>query len=215
MVKGVIFDADGTLLDSMQIWHELGERYLAKHGVQAEPGLADILYPMTLEESSHYLKEKYALDASAAEIACDTVSMLREYYLKEVTLKPGVIELLDYLKKHNVPMIVATSSEKDILEKTFQRLQIAGYFCGMLTSTEVGCSKRDPTIYLEAAKKLGSKPEETVVFEDVLHGILAAKSAGFVTVAVADFSNKGDEAILRTNANYYINDFTEAALKII
>lgn len=83
MIKGIIFDADGTLPDSMHIWEEPGERYLAIKGIKAEDGLGQILYPMTLEQSSRYLKEKYSVDDSTDEIIKDILGLLTEFYQKE------------------------------------------------------------------------------------------------------------------------------------
>ena len=90
MLTGAIFDVDGTLLDSMHIWRGLGERYLRRKGITAEGGLADTLYPMSLEESSIYLKQRYSLTDSVEKIVSDTVAMIEEFYRDEVSLKPGV-----------------------------------------------------------------------------------------------------------------------------
>lgn len=215
MLKGVIFDADGTLLDSMRVWRELGKRYLNRKGIAADGGLADILYPMSLEESSVYLKRRYGLTDSVERIVADTLAMIEEFYLTEVSLKQGVASYLEELRKREIPMIIATSGSRDVLVRAFERLQIGNYFQGILTCSELGVSKREAAVYLSAAEKLGTKPRQTVVFEDVLHGVVSAKAAGFITVAVEDFSNERDRQKMREISDYSIRDFTDVVLKTI
>ncbi len=215
MLKGVIFDADGTLLDSMRVWRELGKRYLNRKGIAADGGLADILYPMSLEESSVYLKRRYGLTDSVERIIADTLAMIEEFYLTEVSLKQGVSSYLEELRKREIPMIIATAGNRDVLVRAFERLQIGNCFQGILTCSELGVSKREAAVYLSAAEKLGTKPEQTAVFEDVLHGVVSAKTAGFITVAVEDFSNEKDRQKMKGISDYCIRDFTDAVLKTI
>lgn len=215
MLEGAIFDADGTLLDSMRVWRELGERYLSKHGIKAEAGLADVLYPMSLEESGRYLKEIYRLPCDTKAIIAETIEMIRSFYLNEVALKAGVADYLRYLHGRNVPMIVATSNDKTLLRDVFDRLRIGRYFCDILTCSELNVGKREPTIYLRAAQKIGTPPQKTAVFEDVLQGVQSAKSSGFLTVAVDDYSNKSETERLRRAADYFIQDFTDPILATV
>lgn len=214
-MRGAIFDADGTLLDSMAIWRELGQRYLAARGIAAEAGLDDTLSPMSLRESSTYLKQRYHLPDCVEKISADTLAMIQAYYLDEVTLKPGAAAYLAHLRQRRVPMIIATSNDRALVQQTLQRLGAAHCFCGILTCGDLGSSKREPTIYLEAARQLGTRPEETIVFEDALHGILAAGSAGFYTAAVEDVSNLRDRAALCRAADLSITDFTDPLLNIL
>ena len=215
MLTGAVFDVDGTLLDSMHIWRGLGERYLHRNGIAAEEGLADKLYPMSLEESSVYLRQRYRLTDSIEKILSDTVALIAEFYRDEVSLKPGVVSYLNELRQQGIPMAIATSGNREILAKALARLQIKDYFQHILTCSDYGVSKRESAIYVAAAEKLGSKPAQTLVFEDVLHGILSARSAGFVTVAIEDFSNERDRELIRNNSDYYIVDFTDPVLRTI
>lgn len=213
MIKGAVFDADGTLLDSMHIWDELGERFLTLEGINPEPGLSNILYSMSLKESSAYIKQKYRLQQSESQITANILELIRSFYLHEVTLKSGVLSFLEFLRSHRIPMIVVTSNKRDILFGCFKRLGINGFFTDIVTCDDLNLSKREPTIYSEAANRLGFLPSECVVFEDVLYGISAAKSAGFLTVAVADFSNVSSQSELCAEANCFIKDFSDKKLK--
>lgn len=215
MLTGAIFDVDGTLFDSMHIWRQLGKRYLQQIGIEAEDGLADKLYPMSLEESSTYLKQRYNIADRVEKIVSDTVSMIEESYKREVSLKAGVYDYLEELRRREIPMIIATSGNRDILIKALDRLHIKDFFQDIITCSDLQVSKREATIYLLAAERICSKPEQTVVFEDVLHGIMSANSAGFVTVGVEDFSNKKDQAQIERESDYYIKDFDDPILKTI
>lgn len=211
----MIFDADGTLLDSMSIWNELGQRYLMKRNMKAESGLSEILYSMSLEESSRYLKENYCLPDNTEIIAAELIEMIHSFYMNEVTLKTGVADYLRYLHEQKIPMLVATSNDKALLHRAFVRLQIDGYFREILTCSELNTNKREPLIYLKAAEKMGTSPQETAVFEDVLYGIQSAKKAGFITVAVDDASNRAETEQLRRTADYFIRDFSDPILTTI
>lgn len=215
MLKGVIFDADGTLLNSMHIWNCLGKRYLKEYGIAADDKLEEILYPMSIEESSLYLKEHYRLNESVDTVAGQIVLMIRRLYSSEVSLKSGVLEYLRYLSSWKIPMIVVTSNDRMLLQAVFERLEICHFFCDVLSCSQLGASKREQRAYLAAADTIGTVPEHTVVFEDVIHGICAAKNAGFSTVAVEDDSNIRDKSILLETADFYIRDFTSPILKCI
>ncbi len=212
MLKGAIFDADGTLLDSMSIWEQLGARYLAAAGIAAKPELSAILAPMTLEESSRYLKAAYQLPDSVEQITAALVGLLRSFYRDEVALTPGAAEYLHRLRAQQIPMLVASSGDKALLRAAFARLQIDGYFLDILTCSELQTNKREPTIYRRAVQVLGTAPQETAVFEDALYAIQSARCAGLLTVAVADASNRAEAVRLRQTADYFIRDFTDPVL---
>lgn len=212
MVKGIIFDADGTLVDSMWMWENMGERYLESKHIKPEEKLFDVLYCKSLAESGEYIKEKYNIGDSAEKITEDMLGLIEEFYRSEVELKSGIAEYLEAQSQKGIPMIVATSGDKDFLNAAFSRLGIDRYFQGILTCTELNTNKREPDIYLHASEILGTKPEETAVFEDILHGIQSAKSAGFVTVAVEDSFSRYLKEEMKETADYYIKDYYDSVL---
>lgn len=209
MIRGAIFDIDGTLLDSMPIWNDCGAVYLRKLGVTQEPGLGELLFPMTLEQSSAYLKEHYGLRRSEAEIRQGVLEVVAEFYREQAPLKPGAKELLEQLRDRGIPMILATTGDAVLARAALERLGVWQFFRGMLTASELQTSKHEPKIYLEAASLLGTEPAETAVFEDVLYAVETAKAAGFFTVAVADDASAGDEAALRHVADVYLHALNE------
>ena len=212
MMKGIIFDVDGTLLDSMHIWSELGKRYLSDVGIEAKPGLAKLLFPMSLDESSEYLKNEYNLPDSVKQITEDTIKILSDFYRYEAAPKPGALAFVKKMQSRNIPMAIATSGDRRILDTALERLGVTDCFAGILTCSELKTNKRVPTIYLRAAELLGTMPEETAVFEDVLHAIKTAKTAGFVTYAVEDTASIQECDTIKETADYYLKDFTDPVL---
>lgn len=212
MLKGIIFDADGTLLDSMHIWEELGERYLASIGIKAEVGLGQILYSMTLQEGSMYLKNNYYIKESADKIIKDILCLLAEFYQKEVLLKDGADLFLEKMRAKGVVMGIATSGDKELLCSALKRLSVYNYFSVITTCAEYDTSKNEPLIYLKTAERLGVEPYETAVFEDLLSGIKTAGKVGFITVAVEDVSNMPYRQKLMECADYCIKDFNDSML---
>ena len=160
MIKGIIFDADGTLLDSMHIWQDLGKRYLKSLGLIPEDNLNEVLFPMTLEESSKYLKNKYSINKSSNEIKKDILKMIDDFYYYEVQLKNGVLSYLEYLYDNNIEMVIATTSDRSQIEKAFERLDILKYFKCIFTCSELKTSKREGLIYLKAKELLNYKTNE-------------------------------------------------------
>lgn len=207
MIKGIIFDADGTLLDSMGIWHELGGKYLKVEGIEPEDGLADILYPMTLAESAEYLRGKYRLDKSAEKITAELIAMIEDFYKNEVSAKRGAVAFIKKCGECGIKMSIATAGDKALLCAALERLMIRDYFSEILTCAETGTSKHEPDIYLKLAEKMGTAPSETAVFEDVLYAISAAKRAGFVTYAAEDEFSAKERTEIMEKADYYIKDF--------
>lgn len=203
MIKGAIFDVDGTLLDSMEIWEDVAIRYLKSIGVEAEPDLPEVMFTMSLPEGAAYVKEHYRLTQETDEIIKGVLDIIRNYYEETAPLKPGVTKILEELSGKRIPMTVATSNNKEEVEAAFKRLGIASYFSRIFTCEEVGAGKTRPDIYMKAAEYMGTRPEETVIFEDVLHAIRTAKKAGFLAVGLYDEASKADQEEIKKEADWY------------
>ena len=210
MSKGAIFDADGTLLDSMPIWEDAAARFLAGLGIEAEPDLGDTMFRLSLDEGAAYLKKTYLAgdhgrSMTEEEIKEGVLGVIRDFYVHQVQPKAVARRFLEELAARKVPMYIATSSNREHIRAAFERLGLLHFFDGMITCEEAGASKRQPRIFLLAAERMGLSPEDIFVFEDVIHAIRSAGSAGFVTVGVYDAASAADNEAMRAECAIYLH----------
>ena len=209
MIRGVIFDVDGVLLNSMPVWENLGEIYLERLGIEAEKGLGETLFAMSLEEGADYLIENYGLKQTPGEIIAGLNREVQDFYGRKVPLKEGVRGYLQEFRDRKIPMAIATSGDRANAETALKRLKVLSYFRAVFTCTEIGSSKSHPDIYYAAALQLDTDPSDTWVFEDALHAIRTAKKAGFRTAGVYDRASGRDLAQIRDTADIYLPEFKD------
>ena len=214
MIKGAIFDLDGTLLDSMFIWDTIGEEYLRSLGKELHEDSKETFMTLTLEEAAVYYRENYGVTLSVGEIVDGVNSMVEQTYRTKVTLKPGIAEYLAWLKGNGVRMCVATVTDRYLVEETLERLGLRHYFLEIFTCAEVGFGKDKPVIYQKALEHLGTEKSDTYVFEDLPFALNTAKTDGFPTVGIYD-RHEAHQDELKELADYYVLDFTDHILKTI
>ena len=201
---------DGTLLDSMHIWQDVGPKALRSIGIEPSPDLGARLMLMTFRDGAALCKEEYHLSQSVEEIMEMTKALVRDFYENQVQPKPGVVEFLSLLKMEGVWMYIATNTDRDLVEAALRHTGLEGFFRGVLTCAEVGAGKKDsPEIYERAMRRLQSNKKDTVVFEDALHAVQTAKAAGFRVCGVYDPSAEADQEAIRSLSDYYIRSFEE------
>lgn len=206
-IKAVIFDLDGTLVDSMWMWHSIDVEFLQNYGYSCPDDLHRMIEGMSFTETAVYFQKRFQLPLGIQEIKEIWTRMCIDKYRCEVPLKPGAGEFLEYLKKRGICCGIATSNGQEIVAAVLDSLKIRSYFQVVATSCEVKAGKPEPDIYLYVAEKLGVKPEDCLVFEDIPAGITAGKRAGMTVCGVEDeFSRPWKEEKLEL-ADYYIDDY--------
>lgn len=210
-IRGAIFDVDGTLLDSMSIWSTIGETYLRSIGYEPKENLNEVFKDMSLRQAAVYYQTEYGVTLSVDEIMGGVNRMLEQYYRYEVSLKPGVQELLERFQKDDVKMCVATATDRYLVEAALERCGVLPYFEEVFTCSEVCHGKDEPDIFEAALRFLGTAKEETAVFEDALYAARTAKKAGFHVVAVCDQSAEKHWNELAALADTTIDELQEEA----
>lgn len=208
-IKAVLFDLDGTLVESMSMWGDIDVDYLKKFHIPVPEGLQKAIEGLSMYQTAVYFKDNFAIEDSLEEIMDEWNRMAYEKYTTEIPLKPGARAFLNGLKDKNIPCGIATSNSRILTEAILKSHQVENYFSVMVTGDEITNGKPDPEVYLEAAKKMGVAPEHCLVFEDIPFGIIAGKRAGMTVCAVEDaYSMKDMEEKIRL-ADFYIKSYEE------
>jgi HAD hydrolase, family IA, variant 3 len=208
-IEACIFDLDGTLVDSMWMWPEIDREYLGRFGIEYDDNLKNEIDGISFHETAVYFKNKFDIDDSIEEICKDWENMALDKYKYEVKEKPGCVRFLEHLKSKGITMGIATSNNRTMVEAVLGSLNMRHYFDAIITSDEVKKGKPAPDIYLQAAKELGVMPHKCLVFEDVVAGIKAGKSAGMKVCAIEDDFSREVRQKKKELSDYYIDDYRE------
>lgn len=208
-IKGAIFDLDGTIVDSMWVWSQLDIDYLQAKGYTMPEDLRNEISHLSFYQTAVYFKEKFNLTDSIEKILNDWHNMSFDYYEKKVKLKSGVKDFFKLLKSKNIKIALATSNSLPLLEACLKNNGVYDYFDSITTTDEVSNGKNFPDVYLLAAKKLGIKSENCIVFEDILPAIKGAKAADMKVIAVKDDECPDSKEDLLKHADGYIDSFLD------
>ncbi len=208
-VKGVIFDLNGTLLDSMYIWHKASDRYLVSRGVTPDFNINGAAAAMSLDQVADYYQQQYKLMGNINHIIDGITDMIDDMYAK-VVLKAGVPSVLKKFKQAGVNMCVATTATNNyVAERALKNNNVLQYFSDILTCSELGFGKDNAMLFNHALKKLGTCKESTLVFEDDLTAIQTAKAASFKVVGVYDNYAQNHQSEIQSLSDYYIKSFDD------
>ncbi len=208
-MKAAIFDADGTLIDSMHVWDGIGERYLKSLGIEPETDIDKIISDMSFADSCAYMIKTYGIEKSVPRMIKEISEMVADKYRFEIPLKTGVLKYLKKLSAENVKICVLTASERGYITECFERLGIIQFISFIMTCSEEGLDKNSPKIFHRAADRLGVNGQEITVFEDSLNAIASAKKGGYKVCAVYDDSAEKYKSEISKISDMYIRDFGE------
>ncbi len=205
----VIFDLDGSLVDSMWIWPVIDNEYLGRFGIKPPQDLQTMIGGRSFSETAVFFKETFQIPDELDTIKADWNRMAWDKYTHEVPLKSGAEEFIRRCIRHNIKLGIATSNSRELAANVMAAHGLASRFACIMTGCDVTKGKPAPDIYLAVARALGVRPERCLVFEDIVHGIMAGQAAGMKVCAVYDDTSAIHDDEKRTLADYYIHDFRE------
>lgn len=214
-LEAVIFDLDGTLIDSMWVWEKIDETFLSAQGIQVPNDMGKDLEGKSFTESALYFKKRFGLDMSVEEIKTYWNQIALTYYAEKVQLKPGAKDFLKWLQSRGIKMGIATSNSIELVSVVLKALEIEDFFTQVCTACEVGKGKPFPDIYLKVAEKLKVRPHNCLVFEDIPNGIRAGKRAGMITWGIEDRQTEILKEEVKNLADDYVIDYEEARKKLM
>ena len=207
--KGAIFDLDGTIIDSMDVWETIDIKFFEKRNITMPNDYIEKINSMSFEEVAKYTIERFNLNESVDSLIKEWNDMAIYVYSNNIKLKPNVKEYLVKLKKHDIKIGLATSSPKELYEPVLKNNKVYDYFDTFTSVDDVKRDKNYPDIYLYTAKKLGLYPNECIIFEDILIAINTAKESNFKAIGVYDKSSYNDLDKIKVKSDKFIYDFKE------
>lgn len=207
-IKALIFDLDGTLVDSMWVWTAIDEDFLEKYNLTEPKYFREGMEGKSYSETAQYFLDIFPeLPQTLEELMQEWNEMAYDKYVKEVHLKEGVFDFLHDMHEKGIKLGIATSNQRELAEVNLKANHVFELFDSIWTTCEVKAGKPSPDVYLKVAEELEIQPEHCLVFEDVPMGILAGKNAGMRVCAVEDEFSKPQEEKKRSLADYYIKDY--------
>ena len=208
-IAAVIFDMDGTLIDSTGLWHEIDKKFFSRRNMKLPKDYAQKIVHLGLTKAAELTKELYGVKESPEEIILEWRQMAIDMYRDEVQLKDGAIELLELFKKNGLKLSIATANDEELYMPCVKRLGIGKYFDFIADVNSSKEGKNSAKIYLDLAKDMASKPENTLVLEDMPTCIKTAFDNGFITIAVYDEASKNYDDQKRKYSHLFVNSLKE------
>lgn len=207
--EAVLFDMDGTLIDSMWVWNSVDIDFLKRYNEPVPETLKADIEGMSYYQTAEYFKNRFRLSESLDEIINIWDYMALEKYKNEVPVKEGVLRFIETLSDRDIPMAICTSNSRFLTLAVLEKYPVLKKINLIVTSDEVTEGKPAPTIYLTAAKGLKVNPCKCLVFEDLPNGIMAGKNAGMKTCTIDDDFSKAQIGKKIELADYYIHDYND------
>lgn len=205
--KGIIFDMDGTLFDSLGIWLDIDRKFFSLFNMVMPVDYDKRISHMSFEEMAVFTKNEYKIPISVEEIMSLWIEWSKEAYLNEIKEKKYVKDVLSILKERGYILSLATTNKKELYLPCLRRTGLDSYFTYITNTNDLNTTKSEPKIYLDLIDKMKISKSETIVFEDIYQAIKTCHDENIFTVAVYDIHNKIDENRIKNLCDYYLNDF--------
>lgn len=209
--EAAIFDFDGTIADTAAVWREVDLAFLGQRGLEFTDDYSRALSALGFEAGACYTIERFGLKERPEDICAEWNRMGRALYRTRVALRPGAEAYIRALRAAHVPCALATTNDPDVLD-SMQRVDVSSLFDERVHSADVGAAKDVPTIYLEAARRLGVDPGRCLVFEDIVVGVLSARRAQMMTCGVLSGDPSQQVAELRRVSDLFLSDWRDIDL---
>jgi HAD superfamily hydrolase (TIGR01509 family) len=198
-VAAVVFDLDGVLVDSEQVWDDARRELVAEHGGTWNDDATRAMMGMSSLEWSRYMHDELQLDLEPGEISAAVVKKLDDLYRRELPLLPGARETVRAVGAR-FPLGLASSSNREVIDLVLDLAGLTAEFGATVSSEEVPRGKPAPDVYLEAARRLGVEAAECAAVEDSTNGLRSAAAAGMTVIALPNTAFPPDEEALRLAA---------------
>lgn len=207
--KGVVFDLDGTLVESNYVWSEIDKKFLGKRGIAVPADYFKAVSAMNYRAAAVYTNQRFSLNENIEDIMQEWVDMAEYEYANNVQLVSGADKYLKLLKSKGIKICLATASSKELYEPVLKHHGIYELFDAFTTTSEVERGKGFPDVYELAAKKISLPPKDCAVFEDIIEGIRGAKAGSFTAVACLNSHYIADWQQLKAESDKFFSDYSE------
>ena len=208
-IKGVIFDMDGTLIDSLMLWDilwkRLGEKFLQDESFRPSEDVDKAVRTMTLKDAMEHLHCIYSIGSCGEELLETANEIIENFYSNEVQVKKGVMEFLEFCYENGIKMCIASATDIHLIQIAMEHCRLEKYFPKIFSCAEIGKGKEEPDIYFKAMEYLGTQVHETCILEDSHIAIRTASRIGTKTVGIYDRFNYGQEEMQKI-ADVYIGE---------
>ena len=189
-MKAIIFDLDGTLVDSMKYWRSVSRDFMKTKGIDIEDEIQHKMTTMNLDASLKYLKDYYKLEESFEELMRDFSRTVEDFYRNKVETKEGCLEILEYFKDQGMKVVIGTSTAAHFANIVIEKYGIDKFIDGLYTADSVGHLKAEEKFYTSIAEGLGERPEDIFLVDDSYLALRTGKRAGLKTIGIYDENSK-------------------------
>lgn len=206
--NAVIFDLDGTLINSMSIWRQVDREFLGKRDIEVPLDLfANMPLGNSYNQTAQYFKDRFGLPDSIESIMNEWTEAVKWHYQHDIELKQDVPEVILWLTERNIPLAVGTSNHEDLTTLALTQHNLVHFFRTIVTGTHDMKGKPYPDIFLKTANELSVAPETCIVIEDTINGIRAAKSAGMYAIAIYDADSDEHRELINAEADFTAENY--------